>query len=176
MKFESKKIYVDWVQEFYNNMQIEDSGSIKTFVREKWITISLVDIADFFDIPVVENPDYPIPANTQINYDDVATTICGAVTAAWPGVLILHGKLTAEYRFLNRFVCHNLEPRGHTFDVSSKERIFALLHWDRKRSQHSSGHLERHDHDFVCEEEFDTSFWSPDLRVSRIQGGSEKEQ
>ncbi|XXG69649.1 hypothetical protein AAC387_Pa06g2461 [Persea americana] len=100
-------------------MEIEDSGSIKTFVRGKWITIAAADIADFIDIPVAANLDSPIPENTQIDYDLVATTICGANTA-WPDGIIPHGNLTAEYRFLNRFVCHNLEPRGHTSDVTQK--------------------------------------------------------
>ena len=77
------------------------------------------DIASFMDIPVVKNPDYPIPANTRIDYNLVGTTICGVHTV-WPGGLIPHGNLTDEYRFLNRFVCHNLEPRGHTSDVSQK--------------------------------------------------------
>lgn len=117
--FHSKQIYVDWVREFYNNMEIQDSGNLKTYVRGKWITISASDLADFIDIPEVENPDYPIPANTQIDYDLVGLTICGEPTA-WPGGLIPHGNLTDEYRFLNRFVCHNLEPRGHTSDVAQK--------------------------------------------------------
>ena len=100
-------------------MEVEDNGDIKTYVRGKWISLSPAILADFLEIPVVENPHYPIPANSQINYDDVATTICGAGTA-WPGGLLPHGNLTAEYRFLNRFVCHNLEPRGHTSDVAQK--------------------------------------------------------
>ena len=100
-------------------MELEDNGAIKTYVRGKWITISVADIADFLDIPKVMNPDYPIPANTQIDYDLVGTTICGE-PIAWPSGLIPHGNLTVEYRFLNWFVCHNLELRGHTFDVAQK--------------------------------------------------------
>ena len=119
VKFETKQIVVDWVREFYNNMEVEDNGDLKTFVRGKWISISPAVLADFIKIPVVGNPHYPIPANTQINYDEVATTIYEAVNA-WPVGLISHGNLTAEYRFLNRFVCHNLEQRGHTSDVAQK--------------------------------------------------------
>ena len=121
LKFESSKIYVDWVREFYNNMEIEESGSLKTYVRGKWITITMDDIVDFIDIPVVENPNYPTLENSQvpIDYDLVCTTICGADTR-WPGGILPRGNLTAEYRFLNRFVCHNLEPRGHTSNVSHK--------------------------------------------------------
>ncbi|XXG73463.1 hypothetical protein AAC387_Pa07g2374 [Persea americana] len=100
-------------------MENEDNGALKTFVRGKWITVSTDAISDFIDIPVDQNPNYPIPANTQINYDDVATTICGAITA-WPGGILPHGNLTAEHRFLNRFACHNLEPRGHTSDATQK--------------------------------------------------------
>ena len=118
VKFESKQIVVDWLREFYNNMEVEDNGDLKTYVRGKWISISSAILADFIKIPVVENPHYPIPANTQINYE-VATTIFGAVIA-WSGGLIPHGNLTAEYGFLNRFVCHNLELRGHTSDVAQK--------------------------------------------------------
>ena len=117
VKFNSSKIFVDWVREFYNIIEVEDNGAIKTYVSGKWITISIVDIADFLDILEVTNPDYPIPANTQIDYDLVGTTICGEPTA-WPSGLIPHGNLTVEYRFLNWFVCHNLEPRGHTSDVA----------------------------------------------------------
>ena len=58
-------------------MEVEDSGNIKTNVWGKWITISTADLVDFIDIPEVENPDYPIPENTQIDYDMVGTTICG---------------------------------------------------------------------------------------------------
>ena len=109
VKFDTKQIVVDWVREFYNNMEVEDNWDIKTYVRGKWISFSPAILADFIEIPMVENAHYPIPANTQINYDEVATTICGAVTT-WPGGLISHKNLIAEYRFLNRFVCHSLEP------------------------------------------------------------------
>ncbi|XXG76621.1 hypothetical protein AAC387_Pa08g0928 [Persea americana] len=94
--FHPKQIYVEWVKEFYNNMEIQDSVNLKTYVRGKWITISAADLADFIDIPEVENSDYPIPENTPIDYDSVGTTICGEPTA-WLGGLIPHGNLTAEY-------------------------------------------------------------------------------
>ena len=84
---------MEWVREFYNNMEVEDSRAVKTFVRGKSLTISVDDIAGFIDISVEQNLDYPIPTNTQINYDDVTTTICGAVTT-WPRGLIPHGNLT----------------------------------------------------------------------------------
>ena len=121
MKFESSKIYVDWVREFYNNLEIEESGSLKTYVLGKWIMITTGDIADFIDIPMVENQDYPIPKNSQfpIDYDLVGTTICG-VDTRWPGGILPHGNLTTEYQFLNRFVCHNPEPMGHTSEVNHK--------------------------------------------------------
>lgn len=96
VRFESKEIYVDWVHEFYNNIEVEDNGRLKTFGRGKWITVSTDVIANFIHMPVVANPDHPIPADTQIIYDDVATTICGAVTA-WPRGLLPHENLTAEY-------------------------------------------------------------------------------
>ena len=44
----------------------------------------------------------------------------------WIERVLPHGRLTTEYRFLNLFVCHNLDPRGHTFDVSEKNAY--LLH------------------------------------------------
>ncbi|RWR92122.1 protein MAINTENANCE OF MERISTEMS-like protein [Cinnamomum micranthum f. kanehirae] len=119
MKFSTKKIHVDWVRESYCNLEIVNSGKIKSFVRGKWITMTVQDIADFIDIPIVHNSDCPIPdeLHAPINYDLVATTICGA-EISWPGGLLSHGNLTEEYRFLNRFVCHNLEPRGHTSNVA----------------------------------------------------------
>ena len=93
MKFKSSKIYIDWVREFYNNMDIEKSGPVKTFVRGKWIKINAGDIANFVDIPVVENPEYPIPENLQvpIDYDLMAITICGADTH-WLGGILPHGE------------------------------------------------------------------------------------
>lgn len=57
MKFNTKKIHVNWVREFYCNLEIVDSEKMKTFVRGKWLTISVEDIADFINIPVVDNPD-----------------------------------------------------------------------------------------------------------------------
>ena len=130
-------------------MENEDNGALKTFVRGKWITVSTDAISDFIDIPVDQNPNYPIPANTQINYDDVATTICGAITA-WPGGILPHGNLTAEHRFLNRFACHNLEPRGHTSDVTKKKRVSIVLHRHRETGQHPAGHPECNDQDIDC--------------------------
>ena len=128
LKFKTSEIYVNWVHEVYNNMDLESSASLKTFVRGKWITISTANIAEFLDIPIVENCDYPILENSQVNidYDMVGTTLYGEETN-WPGGCLPHGNLNEEYRFLNRFVCHNLEPRGHTSDVQvTRMSIFCI--------------------------------------------------
>ena len=94
-------------------MELVSSASLKAFVRGKWINISVADIAKFLDIPIVEDYDYPIPEDSQgpIDYDMIGTTLCGEETN-WLGGCLSHGNLTKEYRFLNRFVCHNLEPQG----------------------------------------------------------------
>lgn len=121
LKFETSAIYIDWVREFYCNMELVSSTFLKTFVQGKWITITAADIVDFLDIPIVEGPDYPLPEDSQvlIDYDLISTTLCGEDTL-WPSGCLPHGNLTEEYRFLNHFVCHNLESRGHTSDVSHK--------------------------------------------------------
>lgn len=122
VKFETKVVYTDWVREFYCNLEFDDStNSLKTFVRGKAITISVGDVADFLDIPCVQQCDYPIPEDSQgpIDYDRIGTILCGEETL-WPSGLLPHGSLTEEYRFLNRFVCHNVEPRGHTSDINHK--------------------------------------------------------
>lgn len=124
-------------------MDILESGSLKTYVRGKWLTIYVADIENFIEIPVVKNPDYPISNELQvpIDYDLVATTICGADTR-WSGGTLPHGNLTDEYQFLNRFVCHNLEPRDHTSDVAHKKWLSSVLHRDREENEYPLGHNE----------------------------------
>lgn len=64
-------------------MELVSSASLKTFGRSKWITISVADIAEFLDIPIVEDCDYPIPVDSQvpIDYDLIGSTICGEETS-----------------------------------------------------------------------------------------------
>lgn len=135
LKFEISKIYTDRVREFYSKMDFVASAILKTYVRGTWITIYVDDIAEFLDIPVVEDCDYPIPEDSQvsINYDMIVTTLCGEDTC-WPGGYVPHGNLTKEYRFLNRFVYHNLEPRGHTSDVNHKNGYMLYCIGRGKRS------------------------------------------
>lgn len=102
-------------------MEPLSSDTLKTFVRGKWISITVAEIIEFLDIPIVEGTDDLLPndSQVQINYDMTGRTLCSEDTP-WPGGCILHGNLTKEHRFLNRFVCHNLEPSRHTYDVSHK--------------------------------------------------------
>ncbi|XXG80317.1 hypothetical protein AAC387_Pa09g1223 [Persea americana] len=121
MKFDATEILVDWVREFYNNMDVVSASEVKTYVHGKWLTITSTELTEFLDIPMLAKFDYPISSATlgRIDYDEVATTLCGRETR-WIERVLLYGRLTGEYRFLNLFVCHNLEPRGHTSNVSKK--------------------------------------------------------
>ena len=86
-----------------------------------WFNITPTELGEFLDIPVLAEFDYPTSSDTQgtIDYDAVATTLCGRETR-WVDSVLQHGRLTVEYRFLNLFVCYNLETHGHTSDVSKK--------------------------------------------------------
>lgn len=46
----------------------------------------------------------------------MATALCGEPIVWVPPVLKISG-LSIDYRLLNIFVCHNMEPRGHSFDL-----------------------------------------------------------
>lgn len=63
-------------------------------------------------------PSYPFPDqdNLEIQANELATVLCGEPTVWDSPVLKIFG-LTSDYRLLNTFVCHNIEPRGHTSDL-----------------------------------------------------------
>lgn len=48
--------------------------------------------------------------------NEVATVLSGEPTIWDSPVLKIFG-LTTDYQLLNRFVCHNNEPKGHTSDL-----------------------------------------------------------
>ena len=91
-------------------------------MRAMSLTITTAVLAEFLDIPVLSEFDYPVSSATldSIDYDVVATTLCGK-EPCWIERVLPHGHLIAEYRFLNLFVCHNLDPCNHTSDVSKKK-------------------------------------------------------
>ncbi|XXG58862.1 hypothetical protein AAC387_Pa04g1058 [Persea americana] len=100
-------------------MDVVSASELKTYIHGTWLTITLAELGEFIDIPVLAKFDYPVSSETlgTINYDVVATTLYGK-EIRWIERVLPHGHLTGEYRFLNLFVCHNLEPRGHTSVVS----------------------------------------------------------
>ena len=79
LKLEIFEIYTDWVLEFYSNMELVSSASLKTFVRGKWINISVANTTEVLDIPIGEDCDYPISEDSQvpIDYNMIGTTLCG---------------------------------------------------------------------------------------------------
>lgn len=60
MKFEFNDIMVDWVREFYNNMDIVSANEVKTYVRGNWFTITPDELGEFLDILVLAAFDYPV--------------------------------------------------------------------------------------------------------------------
>ena len=108
-------------------MDIISASEVKTYVRGNWFSITLTNLGEFLDIPVLDAYVYPVSTDVirNANYDEVATTLCGKETR-WIEHVLPHGSLTAEYHFFNLFVCSNLDPRGHTYDVSKKNAY--LLH------------------------------------------------
>lgn len=82
MKFDVIDIMVEWVREFYNNLDVILNSKVKTFVRGTALTITPADLGEFLDILVLAEFDYPISSKTlgTIDFDVVATTLCGRET------------------------------------------------------------------------------------------------
>ena len=79
MKFDVTNILVDWVREFYNNMDVVLASEVKTYVRGLSLIVTPAKLGEFLDIPVLAEFDYPVSSDTigSIDYDEVATTLCG---------------------------------------------------------------------------------------------------
>ena len=162
MKYDTTEILVDWVREFFNNMDVVSAAEVKTYVRGTWFNITPMEIGELLDIPVLAEFDYHVSSNTQgnIDYDVVATTQCGRQTR-WVDRVLQHGRLKAEYRFLNLFVCYNLEPRSHTSD-GSKKNAYLICHWDRQNDKCATGYPSGNDEASDYREKCNSAIWSSD--------------
>lgn len=87
-------------------------------VRGKTITVTPDSITKLIDVRHTPNPYYafPNPNNIVMHKDDVTTTLCGRETE-WNSEVLYTHELIVDYRILNIFVCHTIEPRGETSDI-----------------------------------------------------------
>ncbi|GFY89381.1 hypothetical protein Acr_06g0013210 [Actinidia rufa] len=121
---------VEWVREFYSNMRDVDNNAMcfKTWVRGQEHVITVETIVALLQIKRPNKVDYPFDLRTlpaPVDYDVIASEICG-FPRQWVDGLIYQNELTLEYRLLNIIVCANIEPRGHSSDIS-RERGFVLF-------------------------------------------------
>lgn len=63
-----------------------------------------------------DNPYYPFryPKNIECHKNEVAIMLCGA-PIEWNSLVLKISYLMSDYRLLDTFVCHNIEPRDHIF-------------------------------------------------------------
>ena len=105
MQFDATEIMVDWVREFYNNMDVVSALEVKTYVLGKWLSITPTELGEFLDILVLTEFDYLVSSETlrTIAYDAVATTLCGRETR-WIECVLPHGLSQANTGSLT-FLC-----------------------------------------------------------------------
>lgn len=93
MKIDVTDIMVDWVQEFYNNLDVILNSKVQRFVCGTALTITSADFGEFLDLSVPDEFDYPISTETlgTINFDEVATTLCGRETRWIEKIFLMAG-------------------------------------------------------------------------------------
>ena len=80
-----------------------------------WMQIRLLRYSIYVD-PANPSYPFPIPDNVEVQANEVATVLCGEPTV-WSSSILKISGLTTDYQLLNTFVCHNIEPRGHSSDL-----------------------------------------------------------
>lgn len=108
-------ILVDWVHEFYCNMQVNSAELFTTYVHGKNIAVSPSSLVEFLSIEKIDEPDYS-PSDDEFDplesglYIDLAIALTGGQVHEWHKGTFPHCTLREEYRLLNLFVNSNLAP------------------------------------------------------------------
>lgn len=121
-------VFKDWVMEFYCNMHDIGPDSFQSYVRGVYITISPDELGAFLQIlclPILTIL-FQIQKILFIFRNDVANAICGNLSE-WGGDLLYQKELMGDYRQLNIFVNHNIEPRAKPLSSIISNRIFCML-------------------------------------------------
>ncbi|XXG62247.1 hypothetical protein AAC387_Pa05g0647 [Persea americana] len=110
--------FEDWVREFYCNIFDVTSSGFKIYVRGKTLSVVANRIVTLLNLRRPAPRSYPLSDldNIVIQANEVATVLCGEPTV-WDTPLLKISGLTTDYRLLNTFFCHNIEPKSHKSDL-----------------------------------------------------------
>jgi len=116
---------LDWVREFYCNMEgIRDyEPSFTTWVRSKSISVTPALIRQLLQLEQVfpQYYPFPVPDRPTCDFDEVSLDLCG-VARHWPkGGLIKQFELLPEFRLLNLIVCANIIVTTHSSEVKQDQ-------------------------------------------------------
>ena len=91
---------------------------VSRHVRGKTLYVDANRIATLLNLrrPTPKSSPFSDLNNIVIQANKMATVLCGEPTV-WDTPLLKISGLTTDYRLLNTFVYHNIEPRSHKSDL-----------------------------------------------------------
>lgn len=133
--------FEDWVREYYCNMFDVTNASFKTYVQGKTLSVDANNIGSLLKLRKPKHSHYPFPDpdNHEYQMNELATVHCGEPTI-WDFTVLKIFDLTSYYRLLNTFVCHIIEPRGHTSDLPYPRAFSSIFLGHRHIYGHSTNH------------------------------------
>lgn len=106
------------VKEFLSNIVSRDcdARSFTSRPRGKDIVFSVHTIREMLDLPIVENPQWPLPSDVVPAPTEIVREITGGVYKELQQIRT--GHMTPQYRILFKVLCSFIEPSAHTSDVT----------------------------------------------------------
>ncbi|KAH7839209.1 hypothetical protein Vadar_001259 [Vaccinium darrowii] len=106
------------VKEFLSNIVSRDcdAHTFTSRTRGKDIVFSVHTIREMLDLPVVDNPQWPLPSDVVPAPTEVVREITGGVYKELQQIKT--GHMTPQYRILFKVLCSFIEPSAHTSDVT----------------------------------------------------------
>jgi len=112
------------IWEFYCNIHSirkELPASFKTWVRKKSLAITRDVFRVFLDLPEVSNCHFPFLTRSGVDFDRVASELCGVDRTWLAGALIQQNELLPRFRLLNIIVCANLYVTTHSSHITQDQ-------------------------------------------------------